>query len=295
MSSPSAVAIVVLNFNGKDCLLGCLRSLEDLRYEAKEIIVVDNASEDGSLELARERFPRFTYIRNETNLGFAGGMNTGIREALAHGAEWCWLFNYDARARENSLSILMEYAGKHPEASLLSPWVWDRKGKRLWFAKGNISFLRMRTNHVRPNEKERCQEAYPSEYLAGCALLIKKDVIETIGTLDERFFLYYEDADYCLRASQAGFRSFVVPRACVWHDEKSRSNPQKLYHLVFSGLLFFRQHAPWYFRPYLAAYATIRRIKNRIDRLRGRDEALAVYQAYRDFHEYDTSHLPHLR
>jgi hypothetical protein len=294
MSPVPRVGIIVLNYNGQECLRACLRSLEKLRYEAKDIIIVDNGSQDGSLELAEQEFPRYTYLRNGKNLGFAGGMNAGMRAALARGADWCWLFNYDAEAEEETLAALMEKASRYPKGGLFSPLILEKGTDRVWFGGGRIRFWRMRAEHVSPGKQALSQPAYASGFLTGCALLIRKEVIERIGFLDERFFLYYEDADFCLRARKAGFEALVIPGAgAAWR--KSRLNRQKPYHLVFSGLLFSK-HAPPRFRPYLWAYVTIRRIKNRIDTLLGREGASVVHQAYDDFFRKNPSgYLPHLR
>lgn len=282
MPSFPKVAIIVLNHNGQDCLTDCLTSLAASAYPNKEILVVDNGSTDVSLEEARQQFPHFIYLLNESNLGFAAGMNVGIREALKRGADWCLLFNYDATIDERALSILIEQSRAHSEAGLLCPLILKADSDTVWFGKGRINFFRMRTEHLLPSKKDLSQTAYPSEFLTGCALLIRRSVLETVGLLDENFFLYYEDADFCLRTRISGFETLVVPSARVWHREKSQSNPQKLYYLVLSGLLFFHKHTPSYFRPYFALYVTIRRIKNYIDTLLGRENADLVRQAYED-------------
>ncbi len=277
------VAIIVLHYkNGH--LESCLESLFRLTYEEKEVIVVDNASEDGSLEKVKQRFPQCLFIENGKNLGFAGGMNVGIRAALERGADWIWLFNNDAVAEGNSLSVLMGAAEGNRKAGLFSPVILDASGRNVWFAKGRVNYLRMRTEHQTVSQASLREASYPSQILTGCALLINRTVIERIGLLDERFFLYYEDADYSLRALKAGFENIVVPGARVYHGEQSRSNPDKVYHLVLSGLLFFATHAPWYWRLYLAAYGTIRRLKNAFDvRFRRGGTSLRVREAYRDY------------
>lgn len=256
------VAVIVLNYNGKECLPRCLNSLAQLEYSNREIIIVDNHSSDDSLSVAEKTFPEYTFIRNTENEGFAKGMNSGMRLALARGAQWCWLINHDAEVAPAVLTQLMVVAEKHPRAGLLSPVIYEKGSKCLWFAKGEIDFFRMRAFHVQPAREEMARESYQSGFLTGCALLIKKELMEAIGFLDERFFLYYEDADYSLRAQSAGFACLVVPEARVWHSEESKENPKKIYFLVYSGLLFFEKHAPIILRPYLLAYVTIRRVKN---------------------------------
>lgn len=283
MSLPPKVAIVVLNYNGQNCLAACLRSLANLDYAKKDIIVVDNGSADGSFADAEKRFPQYTFVCNKKNEGFAKGMNTGMRLALGRGAQWIWIFNNDAEADPAALPLLIAAAQENPAAGLLSPVIYGADDGEIWFGKGKVDYFRMRTTHILPAARELVSKSYPSAFLTGCALLIKRELIEAIGFLDERFFLYYEDADYSLRASAAGFSCLVVPKAKVSHSEQSRISPHKTYFLVRSGLLFFEKHAPLLLRPYLRAYVTMRRAKNLVDRLRGKGgAALETHRAYQD-------------
>lgn len=289
MASAPKVGIIVLNYNGARCLSRCLQSLHQLVYENKEIIVVDNDSTDTSFGEARRAFPLCTFVQNTKNEGFAKGMNSGMRLAFQHGAEYCLLFNFDAVIAPDALSTLVATGEKYPRVGLLSPVIYTPHNT-LWFAKGKIDFFHMRAIHINPSAQEFAADAYPSDFLTGCALFIKKELVESIGYLDERFFLYYEDADYSLRARNAGFLCLVVPRASVWHSEESKKNGEKVYYLVYSGLLFFSLHFPLLFRPYLAMYVTIRRIKNAFDRVLGDSSVTReVYRAYEKFYHGDTS------
>lgn len=296
MTDAPLVGIIVLNFNGQDCLLACLQSLKELTYPNKKVFVVDNGSGDDSMAAAQEQFPENTYIFNTANMGFAAGMNVGLRAARSLGAEWLWVFNNDAVAEHSALDILMKEALGHERAGLLSPTIMDPIAGTLWFGKGRIDFLRMRAVHELPLEKEQQQTVYQSEFLTGCALLIRGTLLDTIGYFDERFFLYYEDADLSVRARAAAFQCVVVPRAVVRHAEQSRENPRKLYHLVLSGLLFFEKHGHGWYKPYFLAYGTIRRIKNMVDGVLGRKNASIVRQAYNTFfHGQTSSHFSHFR
>lgn len=278
------VSIIVLNYNGNDCLLSCLCSLDQLEYGNKEIVVVDNGSTDNSLFLAQKLFPNLIFICNEKNEGFSKGMNMGMKQSFLRGAAFCLLFNYDAEIDAQALKRLICVAEKNTHVGLLSPIIYNKESKKIWFAKGKIEFLRMRTIHQKVSQEEFMKESYQSEFLTGCALLVKKELVDVIGFLDEKFFLYYEDADYSLRATKAGFQCLVVPSASVYHSEKSTTNPKKTYFLVYSGLLFFEKHIPAILRPYMAIYVTMRRWKNALDRfLKKGIIAEEVGFAYKEF------------
>lgn len=278
------VGIVVLNFNGKKCLLSCLESLKKLRYPNFFVIIVDNNSTDDSFSLAERAFPRYSFIKNNENRGFSGGMNVGMKAAFDAGAEWAWLFNNDATAEPSALHTLVDVALREPQAGLLSPVIYTKEGGSLWFGKGSINNLRMRTVHLAPSVKETASVSYPSEFLTGCALLVSRTLFDHEGGLDESFFLYYEDADFSLRARKAGYKTLVVSGAKVFHSEQSQENSQKLYYLVLSGLIFFKKHASFLEKLYFFVYGTIRRLKNAIDVILGKKDAKTVRQAYRDFY-----------
>jgi GT2 family glycosyltransferase len=280
MNDRPFVAIVVLNYNGKDYLLPALRSLEALKYESKKVIVVDNRSGDDSLDRAREAFPQHIFIRNAENRGFAAGMNVGIREAFRLGAEYIWLLNNDAETGADTLTALVDACEADPTIGAASPIITDFSGKE-WFAGGKISYLRMRAVHI---AKKPEIHPYESEYLSGCAIFFRASALSAAGLFNERYFLYYEDVDISLRIRSIGWKLCIVPRARVSHHEQSeRKNPQKLYHLVYSGLVFFHENTPTGFRLWLLWYEWLRRIKNRTDLFFGRPGSKEVRRAYEQY------------
>ena len=268
------VQAIVLNYNGGEEVLETIASL--LAGSVRpEILVVDNASTDHSRERIAEAFPSVTLIFNKENQGFAAGMNIGLRYGLERGAHFFWLINNDAVVTRNALENLLRIATDVPK-SILSPAIYTPSGKP-WFLGGKISFFRMRAYH------SALQKNTSNEYLTGCALLIPRQAIEQVGFLDERYFLYYEDAAYSQKARRAGFDLLVVPEAKVMHAEKSQENPKKIYWLVRSGILFFREASPWYWRPWIAIYLHLRKLKNFFEcTFFPNENAHMVRQAYRD-------------
>ncbi len=232
------VAIIILNYNGADCLRQCLQSVFSLKYTDREVFVVDNNSADDSFRIT-EKFPGVRTIKNDQNLGFAGGMNVGIRAAQESGADFFWLLNNDATVAPDSLTHLVELLEKYPKIGAASPIILFPEGK-VWFAGGSIDFVRIRTMHQRELSQK---DAFETGYLTGCAFFIRKKAIEQEGLFDERFFLYYEDADLSVRLKKGGWKLFVELKSKVFHREVSVRNPKKIFYLVLSGLLFFEKHS----------------------------------------------------
>lgn len=281
MATYPKVAILVLNYNGSDCLPVCLASLQRLTYSNYQVVVIDNGSEDSSLGDAKMNFPKYLYLEKEENSGFAAGMNTGIQYALQNEFEMCWLLNSDATVMPGTLGALIDASQQNHKIEAMSPVIKDTSGK-VWFAGGRINFWRMRTEHQKSIPSKH---PYKTNFLTGCAPLFTTALLEKVGFFDEHFFLYYEDADLSVRIQKAGNNLYVVPAANVLHTEKSNTNEQKLYYLVHFGLLFFALHTPRLLRPYIVAYVTIRRLVNKIKLLFGLSGAKTVAQAYADYFE----------
>jgi len=272
------VAAILVNYESGNDLVGALWSLAQLERAPNMLIVVDNASQDNSLYLAEKDFPQLVVIRNSENIGFARAVNQGLRKAQELQATCVWLFNPDARAREHSLTELISASRSLPQG-LFSPVIFDKTGD-IWFSGGVLSWWRMKALHRQTAYLQNRNE----DFLTGCALFIPIAIVQSIGAFDENFFLYYEDADFSVRAKKAGFRLQVVPKSFVDHGEVSQSQPKKLYYLVYSGLFFFFKHTSGVKTGYMRIYATIRRLKNWLDCLLwGGKEAALVRQAYGDF------------
>lgn len=279
------VFIIILNYNGKDTIKECLDSVYRSGYPNFEAVVVDNASRDGSFELAKNYFSRTHFILNEKNIGFAAGNNVAIRFALEKFADYIFLLNNDATVEKDAISKLVNEAEKNKNGGIFSPIVYNGNGN-VWFAGGRIKWLKMRAEHCR--DALRCVST--TDYISGCAMLIKKDVFREIGLLDEKYFLYYEDADFCLRARKKGFKCMVVPGARAIHYEKSeRSTGGKTYWLVLSGLIFFKKNTPAVLKLWISFYTTLRKIKNWRDvKFKKNNLAEVVQKAYEDYKKLET-------
>jgi GT2 family glycosyltransferase len=285
MNPSPKITIIVLSYNGGNLITRCLGSVWRLHYPNISVVVVDNHSTDGSFEMIRKNFPRSDYIRNQENLGYSAGNNIGIRFALERGADYVLLLNQDAVVPQDFIERLLAAAEEDSRSGIFSPVITEGEASTIWFAGARVSYLRMKALHER---RVRSKKPYYTGYITGCAMLVRRQVFERIGLLDEDFFLYWEDADFCLRAKKAGFTCLMVPDAKAAHFEKSQENRSKKdYWLVISGLIFFKKHTSFLLIPWIGLYYNLRKIKNWVDvRFLNREGAQVVRKAYQDFDAY---------
>lgn len=220
MATPSLVYIIVLSWNGKQDTIDCLQSLQALSYANARILLVDNASTDGTVQTIRSLFPNVEILANQANLRFAGGNNVGVRHALANNADYVLLLNNDTIVEPDFLTHLIRIAEYDTPVGMVAPKIYYFHQPRLiWFAGGKIEWWKGWISHIGIREVDRGQydAIREADYLTGCCILVKRQVIDRIGLLDERYFLYGEDVDWCLRAKRAGYRLLYVPSAVIWH------------------------------------------------------------------------------
>ncbi len=281
------VFFVIVNYNGNGVIETCLRSVFASEYTSFEIVVVDNASHDGSMTVVKQLFPKVHCLFHAENKGFSGGSNAGIKFALEHGAEYVFLLNNDAVVQENTLSLLMRYAAGENKGVFSPIILASQQPRRVWFCGGQIDWPRMRATHSKCADTG--EKPVAVEYLSGCAILVPKRAFYDAGLLDEEYFLYYEDADWSVRARQAGYSLWVIPQAQVVHAEQSeKRNSLKVYFLVLSGLLFFQKNASGWLKWWGKTYLFLRVYKNFLDRyLHLGDPRVVnnVYNAYVDFRD----------
>lgn len=278
----SRVAVIVLNYRGESMLVDCLVSLRPAIRQGDTILVVDNGRETALIQRVKARFPEIEILVPERNRGFAAGMNLGIQYLLKRGEfDAFWLFNNDATAFPETLDRLKDALNEKGAAALYSPAVFPGPDKPVWFAGGRIDFFRMRTEHQQLLADQKTP--YETGFLTGCALFIPRKAVDQIGLFDERYFLYYEDADYSLRALRQGLKLWVVPSAVVYHAEASQLNPAKTYWLVRSGAEFFLRESRGLWRLWIGVYFPLRKLKNWIEtRYTSQPLAREVKRAYTD-------------
>lgn len=241
------VAIIVVNWNGQTDTLACLSSLSQLQYPNYDIMVIDNGSSDDSATAIRAAHPQVTLIETGENLGFVGGNNLGLDHARMAGADYTLLLNNDTEIAPDFLRLLVEAAEADPQVGIVGPLIYyfDRPDV-VWSAGGAIDWAGGSTRMLGLNEQDHGQfdaAPRPVDFVTGCALLIKMSLVEQVGMLDPRFFAYYEETEWCVRATRAGQKILLVPRARIWHKislTAREASPQVHYYMVRNRLLFLK-------------------------------------------------------
>lgn len=235
---PGHVGIVVVAYNDFALLDRCLASIRGSSYRKVEIIVVDNSTRD-EVRVGLADQPDVRYHKTLENLGFCGANNIGIEKAKALGTEYTLLLNHDAILDRDCLERLVARAVSLPDAGILSGKIYHFAGeKMLWYAGGYFSRVIGAGKNLGFNERDRGQFDVFREvgYATGCLMLIPNRVFALVGALDERFFMYLDDIEFCLRVRKAGLKIYYEPKATVRHDLGSgavlRQRPD--YYLYFS-------------------------------------------------------------
>lgn len=218
MKHPKVTA-VILNTNHRDDTLACLDSLSRQDYPDLHVIVLDNGSTDGSVEAIRRAHPEAELIALEQNLGYAGNNNTGIQAAAAQGADWVFVMNEDIVLAEDAVRILVAEAESDPAVGMVGPLVYHFDQPRVIQSAGGWMSRGWQSRHFGQNEPDEGQFSQPREvdWISGCAILVRRALIKQVGMLDARFFYYWEETEWCLRAKQAGWKVLFVPAAKIWH------------------------------------------------------------------------------
>lgn len=241
------VSIIILNWNNAPDTLECLTSVLAQDYPSFSALVVDNGSADDSASVIRSRFPNIPVLETDKNLGYAGGNNLGMRSAFESDAEYALLLNDDTVLDRCMLSRLVETAQADARIGFVGPMVYSAaQPEHIQSAGGKIDRFWIAT-HRGFREADAGQFSEPAEvdWLVGCAIMVKRQVVERIGDLDVRFFSYVEELDWCVRARRAGYRIVHVPAARLWHKRTARFDgpaPYVTYYMYRNQLLLLSKH-----------------------------------------------------
>lgn len=263
------VAVIVLNWNGKEDTLGCLETVLGNDHDNYFVIVSDNGSTDGSVEAVRKRYPQVVVVENGVNLGFAAGNNTGIEVAMAEGADVVVLLNNDTTVAHDWLTKMSSAAAALTPGSVLGAKIfyWNDPD-RIWHF--GFRWNRKKCRYValgRGQFDEGLAEILAVDIVVGCCMWIPRTALDKVGLLEPDFFLNYEETDWCCRAVRAGIQIYSVPDAHVWHKISASfiGRPHHDYFMFRNRLLWLERnfsgmdHVYRYFRMAFRSHMKVRR------------------------------------
>jgi GT2 family glycosyltransferase len=262
------VAFAVVNWNQCQLTLDCLASLREQTYPDFSVILVDNGSQDGSVQAVREQFPEVTVLENGRNLGIAGANNVGIKQALDMGADYVFLLNNDTIVDAHMLDYLVGVAESDSSIGMAGPtMLFFDQPETIWCAGNSIDWTNGETSRLREGDSLSTVKDASLEnvdFITSCAVLIKRAVFEQVGLMDERYFIYYDETDWFARAAASGWRSVYVPWAKMWHKVSAsmgESSPRTDYYMVRNRFLFLSKNLTGLQKALALTWATLRNLK----------------------------------
>ena len=244
------VSIIILNWNGLEDTIECLESVKNITYPNYQVIVVDNGSEGDDVGILRQKFGDYIHvIENDRNYGFALGNNIGMRYALVNLApDYLLLLNNDTVVDRDFLTQLVRAAESDSGVGLLGPAVYDyhhpsavrETGAGLWMSWWRGTQIPVMPDNIN-SERGHIREV---DYVEGSCMMVRRELLEKVGMLDEEYFAYWEETDWCVRARNHGYKIYVTLASKIWHKPQPFSmNTVKLYYFLRNNILFMRKNA----------------------------------------------------
>jgi GT2 family glycosyltransferase len=246
MKSNPLVSIIVVNYNTSNEVLDMLDSLDQATYPNYEVILVDNASPNDDLSLIEEKHPSVQLIKSSKNLGFAGANNLGID--VAKGV-YCLFLNPDTCVTPLFLEPLVETLEQNSNIGLVSPKIkyYDTPDLIQYAGTSRMSKYTMRSNSFSKKKEDNPENSSPklTGYGHGAAMLLPKAVIDKVGKMNESYFLYYEEIDWCERIHNQGYEVYYQANSVIFHKESAsiqKESPLKIFYLSRNRILFAKIH-----------------------------------------------------
>jgi GT2 family glycosyltransferase len=242
------LSIILVNYKNPDITIDSVHSIAQSTFRDYQIIIIDNESSAESVTKLTTRCPDCVIIPQKENIGFAEGNNVGIQYALQSGSEMILFLNNDTVVDKDLLKNLIETARRSSEIGVVGAKIYYfGSSGTLWYAGGRFNIRKAIAVHdgMKRKDSPEFNIERETDFVTGCCLLTKKNVIEKIGTLDGRFFMYYEDSDFCIRARKAGYSIIYQPRAVLHHKVSSSAewdSPLYLYFNLRNKILFVTKH-----------------------------------------------------
>lgn len=249
-NSQPLVSIIVPTYNLKNTFRECLSSIKKLNYPNKEIIIVDNASTDGTAEMVKRDFKNVSLIRNKKNLGSTGGMNTGLKKAKG---DYLMFVDHDNILDKNMLTEMVNYALTDSTIGIVVPKIYYWEKKNIIWAAGTSVDMVTGINIAREGEDKGQYDDVEEVSIAPANFLVSKKVIDQIGFYDDTFFVCYEDSDFCARVRKARYKIVYIPTAFCYHKFPLLSKVQskkrwlsRAYYASRNKIVFMKKHSPYF-------------------------------------------------
>lgn len=261
------VFIILIYYKGKKDTIECLNSITKIDHQGFDLntVLVDNNPEE-RIKINEKDFNsiKLNVVKSSKNSGFSGGNNIGIKEALENKADYVLLLNNDTIVKEDFLTKLINFAESKKDAGIIAPKIYFAKGyefhksrykekelgKVIWYAGGVMDWENVIGHHKGVDDVDIGQfnEKEETEFASGCCMLIKNEVFEKVGLLDEKYFLYYEDSDFSVKAKKNDFKIYFQPESIIWHKNAGSTGGSgsgiQDYYITRNRLLFGNRYAP---------------------------------------------------
>ena len=233
----SRVLISILNWNGGATTLEAIGAIYKSKYIDFTILLIDNASTDGSIELIQREFPQVKVLKNSENLGFARGQNQGINFAKENGYELVWILNNDTNVDPDALGLLVGEVDRDAKVCMVSPIIIDDDTRQgLQFCGCSIDAENFKFDHFKTVDEAINSQNLNADCFCiwGTAILARTTIISKLGGFDDKFFAYYEDLDLSVRVIKNGYLNKVVPDAIVRHGGVNHADQRPPHYSYFN-------------------------------------------------------------
>jgi hypothetical protein len=258
ISTVAKIVAIIVTWNKQQHVIRCIDSVLASTYPIKKVIVVDNASSDGTAKTIKDRYCNSTIVElleNPKNLGGSGGFYTGIKAALDHQPGYLWLLDNDVTVDPDALKNLIFVMEQEQSAGIVGSKVYFAQAPEIIWGLG--AYVNYRLGHIsvvgdKVKDSGQYSRVMKLDYVPMCSFLISTEVVQQIGLVDPEYFVYSDDVDYCTRAKQAGFEVYNAPNSVAWHDvtlHSQRLSPFAAYYFTRNYIYYFFKYTPAWYKP----------------------------------------------
>ena len=264
------VTLILVNYKTIDCVIECIESIKEQTYDNIEIIVVDNNSKDNCVDIINEKWSDVITIQNKENLGFSEANNIGINLAISRDADYIMLLNCDTILTKEYVLQLYEVAECNTNVGIISGKIlYYYSTDLIWSAGGSLNAFKGSADIIDFNKKNYFPECKITEcsFASGCCMLIPKRIFSEVGLLSNRYFLYFEDTDFCAKIVKSGAKIFINNNAIMYHKESvstgKRSNLYTYYN-IRNRFIYIKHNIDKRHKPISYIYSLLWILKNTI-------------------------------